>query len=299
MTASSKQSNPPRYETYLSRFLEWMGRRSEAQVIVLILVPPCLGVLLVWLLPAYQTVFWTMLLSAFLTWVMGIFWAFGTFVKWKRSFLFRQTQDIVAVRALKWEDFEHFVAEVFRRHGYIVEQRGGDQPDGGIDLVLAKDGKRYCVQCKQWRVEQVSGAPIRELYGVMARGGFDGAFFVTGGAFSVPAREEFDGDSRLKLLDGSDLIEMVQKVGPDAGEVKKSVTDAVASFLAKVLESEGLPYPVIRVPSCPKCNHPMFLKVKDDNRFWACRKWPQCPGGIVGIAETDKEFLDHSSGKPK
>ncbi len=47
-----------------------------------------------------------------------------------------------------WRQFELLVGEAFRRQGYAVEETGLGGADGGIDLILRKDGRRTLVQCK-------------------------------------------------------------------------------------------------------------------------------------------------------
>jgi restriction system protein len=58
---------------------------------------------------------------------------------------------INAARSLSWREFEELVAKAYRRQGYTVIENPGSGPDGGIDLVLKKDGNLVLVQCKQWR----------------------------------------------------------------------------------------------------------------------------------------------------
>ena len=65
-------------------------------------------------------------------------------------------------------EFEGLVAEAFRQQGYRVVERGGDGPDGGVDLELHMGSDKYLVQCKQWKSQKVGVAIVRELYGVMA-----------------------------------------------------------------------------------------------------------------------------------
>ena len=64
-------------------------------------------------------------------------------------------RDLDSIRVLPWREFEHLVGEAFRRQGYRVEERGGAAPDGGIDLVLFKNGRKTVVQCKRWKTRQV------------------------------------------------------------------------------------------------------------------------------------------------
>src|ERR1700722_15715528 len=77
----------------------------------------------------------------------------------------------LAVSAMSWRDFERLVGQAFRQRGFKVTGFGGDGPDGGVDLALMKNGKRFLVQCKHWRKEQVGVTVVRELNGVMAAAG--------------------------------------------------------------------------------------------------------------------------------
>lgn len=57
-------------------------------------------------------------------------------------------QDINSIRSLSWQRFDELVGEAYRRQGYRVVENDSAGPDGGIDLVIRKDGERYLVQCK-------------------------------------------------------------------------------------------------------------------------------------------------------
>ncbi|MNR49385.1 Restriction endonuclease [compost metagenome] len=95
------------------------------------------------------------------------------------------------------------VGEALRRQGYTVnETKMG--PDGGVDLVLRKDGEVFLVQCKQWRAYKVSVQVVRELYGVMAAHGATGGFVVTTGDFTAEARK-FSAGTSIQLIDGKSL----------------------------------------------------------------------------------------------
>jgi len=69
--------------------------------------------------------------------------------------------------ALSWQQFEEVIADAFRRHGFRVREVGGcGRADGGVDLMLVRDGETMVVQAKHWRSQRVSVQPVRELYGV-------------------------------------------------------------------------------------------------------------------------------------
>lgn len=110
-----------------------------------------------------------------------------------------------ALRELSWQEFEMLVGEFFRRQGYAVQEQGGSTSDGGIDLVLRKDGKRYFVQCKHWKAWRVGVRVVRELFGVMAAEKADGGFVVTSGVFSRDAFA-FAAGKQIVLIDGAQLI---------------------------------------------------------------------------------------------
>ena len=69
--------------------------------------------------------------------------------------------------ALSWVQFEQVIADAFRRHGYRVRETGGrNQADGGVDVVLQRDGHTTIVQAKHWRRNKIDVKLVRELFGV-------------------------------------------------------------------------------------------------------------------------------------
>ena len=112
-------------------------------------------------------------------------------------------RDLDSIRALPWQEFEHLVGEAFRRQGFRVEERGGAVPDGGVDLVLHRDGRKAAVQCKRWRTRQMGVAMVRELYGAMTAETADEAILVSSGDYTADARRFADGKP-IRLFDGPD-----------------------------------------------------------------------------------------------
>jgi restriction system protein len=115
--------------------------------------------------------------------------------------------DSGSVTTLTWKEVEHLVSEAFRRRGYGVQAFSGGQ--GPVDLVLSKDGEKTFVNCKHWRVWEVSDRPLAELYGYMSGAGAQRAMMLTTGKFSQKARE-FANRHDLRLIDGSGLSELIQ-----------------------------------------------------------------------------------------
>ena len=211
-----------------------------------------------------------------------------------------------ALNGMSWRDFEVLVGEGFRLQGYQVLETGGGGPDGGIDLVLKREGERFLVQCKQWRALKVGVSVVRELYGVMAARGAAGGFVVTSGSFT-PEAEAFASGTNVKLIDGKKLFALIQqaKAAQLAGKAgqKAWVEPAVPAaprtgaswerspvqrqsptvFGTTASTTEENRASVPTVPDCPLCDNPMVLRTakKGPNAgasFWGCSKYPGCKG---------------------
>jgi restriction system protein len=76
----------------------------------------------------------------------------------------RHQRALSDLAALSWQQFEEVVADAFRRHGYKVREMGGrGRADGGVDLVLVRNGETTVVQVKHWRRDVVGVSLVREL----------------------------------------------------------------------------------------------------------------------------------------
>jgi restriction system protein len=174
-----------------------------------------------------------------------------------------------AIDGMTWQQFELLVAEGFRLQGYRVVETGGGGPDGGVDLVLHKNGEKYLVQCKQWRAFRVGVEIVRELYGAMAAEGAAGGFVVTSGRFTDAARSFAEGRN-VQLVDGSRLRELLtQAQAPKA----RPPADIAPSIEASSATS----------PACPVCAKPMLRRTarrgaQVGSDFWGCSGYPSCKG---------------------
>lgn len=175
-------------------------------------------------------------------------------LRFKEKLIYRGQSSLEQIRALSWQDFEHLMAEAFRREGFTanVTEPG---PDGGVDLILTKDGKRWLVQCKQWRSRRVGVKPVRELAGVTAATGADGAIFVCAGDYTSEARS-FAQRAGVRLVDGSALARRMD------------------------LEQDGLSStPMDSI--CPRCGEALVHRVarngsRKGEAFLGCASFPKC-----------------------
>jgi restriction system protein len=165
------------------------------------------------------------------------------------------------LRAIDWFQFEKLVGLIYRKLGYIVTRRGGANPDGGIDLVIEKDGQRTAVQCKQWKTWNVGVKAVREFLGALTDAGIQKGIFIT-------LRGSTGDANQLAEKHG---IEIVNENG-----------------LAKMLEATGARFDAETLATlcdtrkfCPRCENEMVLRTagKGSNagsRFWGCSSYPKC-----------------------
>jgi restriction system protein len=268
-----------------------MGRRRESTVDVLLILPWWVSaalagiayVVLKYAAPSYfsGTVIGTGIgngLKQLTPLICGVLLvvALASFIRSK--FISRKYDRLTSVdgiRSLPWRQFEAIVGEAFRRRGYGVIENAVDGPDGGVDLVLRKDGERFFVQCKQWKKSSVGVKPVRELFGVISAREAAGGFFVCSGSYTEDAKA-FAKQSGIELIDGEALqrmIEVARTPEPflDPTESKRVTTTA------KVASA---------TPPCPSCGSAMTERVAKrganaGSKFWGCTAYPKCRGTRV------------------
>ncbi|MBN8768660.1 MAG: restriction endonuclease [Stenotrophomonas nitritireducens] len=176
--------------------------------------------------------------------------------------------DLESLSATGWRNFERLVGEAFRRQGHAVEENHHGGPDGGIDLVLVKNGRRILVQCKQWRSDQVGVAIVREMYGLLVHHHADAVKIVSTGAYTEAAAA-FAAGKPIELITGEQLLAMIRAVQP-AAPTSASATDARQAASASPTH----------LTTCPRCGAAM---VERRNRqtgafFMGCSRFPICRG---------------------
>lgn len=180
---------------------------------------------------------------------------------WRRL-LFSQATSLAAIRRMGWPEFEILVGEAYRRQGYVVNERGGRQADGGVDLELVRGSERVIVQCKHWLNRQVPVQRVRELLGVVTAEGADRGILVATNGFTRDA-VSFAAGKPLELVDGQTLLRMRHAV----------VTEASAPA------TQVGPQPA----ACPTCGKAMVQRIARrgkgaGSQFWGCSTYPACRG---------------------
>lgn len=196
------------------------------------------------------------------------------------------------VSRMTWQQFELLVGEAFRSQGYGVAELGGAGPDGGVDLVLTKNGSRYLVQCKQWQAFKVGVSVVRELFGVMTAQRAAGGFLVTSGRLTKEA-QAFAAGKNITLIDGDRLAKFLrsgQAGRPLAPNMDRDILNTLqpASTAAQpapplaTADASGRPA-AEKVPPCPRCGKHMVRRMARQgsnagSAFWGCSAYPECRG---------------------
>ena len=175
-----------------------------------------------------------------------------------------KTGRVHALNAMSWQEFEQMVGEWFRRQGYAVVEAGGGGADGGVDLVLRKNGEKFLVQCKQWRSTKVGVSVVRELYGVMAAERATGGFVVTSGSFTDDA-QNFARGRNVQLLDGKTIVRMLESM----------------STTRRPQARTEMEVPGVDLHDCPTCGSKLVRRVAKrggnaGQPFLGCSRYPAC-----------------------
>jgi restriction system protein len=244
------------------RLFAWLGRRSYRLLAVLpIAIFLCLGLIgivaisatahrspdnyMIWVIVWLTTSALVLYLAAFSAMA-------AVFLRSHRFRLLELHQTMRDIQAMSWREFEDLVAAFYESRGYLIEPRGGDTPDGGVDLIVERGGTRWLVQCKHYRKQLVDVRDLRELLGLVTAQGVEGGIFVSCGLFEDRALDFAKGNSKLELIGGEQLREMV--------------ADSVRG------RASGR--------TCPKCGSPLHETTGRFGPFLGCSNFPACHGWL-------------------
>jgi len=168
---------------------------------------------------------------------------------------------IEQLRSIDWFQFEKVIGHMYLKLGYNVTKRGGANPDGGIDLIIQKDGQCTAIQCKQWKAWNVGVKPVREFLGALTDAGIRKGKLITLRGYTSEARQLAEKHD-IEIVNGVGLAQMIES------------TDA--QFDPEVLE---LLHDTRKF--CPKCEREMVIRVaskgpKPGGKFWGCSRYPKC-----------------------
>ena len=189
----------------------------------------------------------------------------------RRRFLDTRTT-LESLAAGGWRQFEQLVGEAFRRRGYAVEETGLGGPDGGIDLILRKDGRRTLVQCKQWKRQQVGVSVVREMAGLLAHHQAQAVKIVCIGSYTSNAEAIAQGKP-IELISGELLLEMIRAA---------QRTDSPLQQPRRRIEPPSAPSAdsTPQIQACPRCGSALVQRTnrRTGEGFFGCSQFPRCKG---------------------
>ncbi|PPT61954.1 restriction endonuclease [Xanthomonas arboricola] len=204
-------------------------------------------------------------------WLAALFSYLGT--RSRRRFL-ETRASLESLAAGGWRQFELLVGEAFRRQGYSVEETGQGGADGGIDLILRKDGRRTLVQCKQWKRQQVGVSVVQEMYGLLTHHQAHSVKIACIGNYTKDA-ERFAEGKPIELIGGEQLLDMIRAVHQQA------TTKPTAARVEPVFASTGsVVSEIIVAPNCPRCGSVLLQRINRSTgeNFLGCSQFPKCRG---------------------
>jgi restriction system protein len=188
--------------------------------------------------------------------------ALSAFRSWKTGAMLEQQTSLESIRRLPWKRFEDLLGEAYRRQGYEVKETLGGGADGGVDLVLGRDGNVALVQCKRWNGKPVPVQTVRELYGILHDRGASSAKLVATTNFTSDAIA-FAKGKPIELINAEGVLQLIRNV-QTSGNIPVAV------------EREGNHL----APDCPRCGAEMTVREarrgpNPGQRFWGCSNYPR------------------------
>jgi hypothetical protein len=122
---------------------------------------------------------------------------------------------LAALNQLKWREFAECAVALFARRGFTAENRDRKPGDGGFDLLLERDSKRFLVQLKESASYTVDDEDLEQLSQVMRTQGALGGFVVTTGHVA-PAVAQAARRMRIEVIHGGGLWREISEHVPQS-----------------------------------------------------------------------------------
>jgi restriction system protein len=127
----------------------------------------------------------------------------------KRRALWARQRDLATLRAMSWQEFEQLTGETFRRLGFAIRETGGGRADGGVDVLVTKQGRSFVIQCKHYKRQRIGAPVVREAVGVAVGLRAAGVYVIALSGFTRAALAYAKGKP-VYLIDGAALLAMIR-----------------------------------------------------------------------------------------
>jgi restriction system protein len=177
---------------------------------------------------------------------------------------------LALLNLLEWKRFEELCTYLFETKGFTCKTENLGRDEGiDIHLYFGKDRPVLdrIVHCKTWD-KQVGIELMRDFLGTMQSAGAKRGTFVSRGGFTADALE-FASGSSIHTIDGSQMLEMIVKLGPDESD----------ALLARMTAGDYV------TPTCANCSTKLLPKsLFSDRPYWICANWkPHGQGCITKV----------------
>ena len=141
-------------------------------------------------------------------------------------------------------EFEDFVAALLEKIGYTSVIQTQRSNDGGKDVICEKNGVKYYVECKHYKVTSKIGRPlIQKLGGAMYADRIDHGIFITTSFFSQEALDAAR-ESNIQTIDRNRLASIIATI-----DYKSSTYDIPCPLCGSIVTFHY--WAEVKVKSCP------------------------------------------------
>lgn len=154
--------------------------------------------------------------------------------------------------------FEYYLSTLFKNLGYKVQvtEASGDY---GADLILQKSDEKIVIQAKRYS-KNVGIKAVQEIIASKIHYKANAAWVVSN-SFYTKSAKNLAQTTDVKLIDRTELIDMILKMNPNAVPNAQAILTNQSSNIM-----------------CPKCNSKMKLRKGQNGEFYGCSNYPKCKG---------------------
>lgn len=167
---------------------------------------------------------------------------------------------------LDWDDYLLLIREHYVRQGFVLREN----PTGGADFEIERDGHRQLVNFVDWRDGQAGEQAVREFHAMVAARKLTGGILISAGRFTSQAWQ-LAMSRRIDLIDGPRLRQLVEAARNEDGELT-----------APRVASDNESTTPRRVVLCPVCGRAMVRRFErrdgESRPYYGCVRAPDCSG---------------------
>lgn len=172
--------------------------------------------------------------------------------------------------------FEHFLANIYRKQGYKVKVTP-PSGDYGADLVIEKNNVRIVVQAKRHK-KNVGIKAVQEVIGAKSHYQAQEGWVVTNSNYTEAA-VNLARSNGIRLVRRKELVEMMIAVkagttAPDA-TVRNQITATRERQISTLNTAQRVRGENV---VCNKCGNTMVLRKSSLGTAYICKSYPDCKG---------------------